>query len=45
MRAIYTDKPTSFFIQPDDIAKAMVSLFDSEDFAIAAEIRGESAFC
>ncbi len=30
MRAIYTDKPTSFFIQPDDIARAMVSLFDGE---------------
>jgi NAD(P)-dependent dehydrogenase (short-subunit alcohol dehydrogenase family) len=44
MRAIYTDKPTSFFIQPNDIAKAMVNLFDSEDFRLAAEIRGESSF-
>jgi NAD(P)-dependent dehydrogenase (short-subunit alcohol dehydrogenase family) len=44
MRAMYPDKPTSFFIQPNDIAKAMVSLFDSEDFKLAAELRGESAF-
>lgn len=44
MRAVYADKPTSFFIQPNDIAKAMVSLFDSEDFKLAAEIRGESSF-
>jgi NAD(P)-dependent dehydrogenase (short-subunit alcohol dehydrogenase family) len=44
MRAIYADKPTSFFIQPNDIAKAMVSLFDSEDFKLAAELRGESSF-
>lgn len=33
-----------FFIQPNDIAKAMVSLFDGEDFRLAAEIRGESSF-
>jgi NAD(P)-dependent dehydrogenase (short-subunit alcohol dehydrogenase family) len=44
MRAMYPDKPTSFFIQPNDIAKAMVRLFDSEDFRLAAEIRGESSF-
>jgi len=44
MRAMYTDKPTSFFIQPNDIAKAMVTLFDSEDFKLAAELRGESSF-
>ena len=44
MRAIYTDKPTSFFIQPDDIAKAMVRLFDSDEFKLAAELRGESSF-
>jgi len=44
MRAVYKDKPTSFFIQPDDIARAMVGLFDSEDFKLAAEIRGESSF-
>ena len=44
MRAMYKDKPTSFFIQPNDIAKAMVSLFDSEDFKLAAEIRGASSF-
>jgi len=44
MRAVYKDEPTSFFIQPDDIARAMVGLFDSEDFKLAAEIRGESSF-
>jgi NAD(P)-dependent dehydrogenase (short-subunit alcohol dehydrogenase family) len=44
MRAMNKDKPTSFFIQPNDIAKAMVRLFDSEDFMLAAEIRGESSF-
>ncbi len=44
MRAIYADKPTSFFIQPTDIASAMVSLFDSDDFKLVAEIRGESSF-
>jgi len=44
MRAMYKDKPASFFIQPNDIAKAMVGLFDAEDFKLAAEIRGESSF-
>jgi hypothetical protein len=44
MRAVYTYQPTSFFIQPDDIAKAMISVFDSEDFKLTAEVRGESAF-
>ena len=44
MRAMYADKPTSFFIQPNEIAKAMVGLFDSEDFKLAAELRGESSF-
>jgi len=44
MCATYKDKPTSFFIQPNDIAKAMVSLFDSEDFKLAPEIRGASSF-
>ncbi len=44
MRALYSDEPTSFFIQPNDIAKAMVSLFDSDDFERVAEIRGESSF-
>ena len=44
MRAMYADKPTSFFIQPNDIARAMVRLFDSQDFELAAEIRGESSF-
>jgi len=44
MRAMYKDKPTSFFIQPNDIAKAMVRLFDSEDIKLAAQIRGESSF-
>jgi len=44
MRAMYADKPASFFIQPNDIARVMVSLFDSEDFKLAAELRGESAF-
>ncbi len=44
MRAVYADKPTSFFIQPDDIAKEMVGVFDSEEFKRAAEIRGASAF-
>ena len=44
MRAMYKDKPTSCFIQPNDIAKAMVRLFDSEDIKLAAQIRGESSF-
>ena len=44
MRAMYTDKPTSFFIQPNDIARAMVSLFDDEDFKLSAELCGESSF-
>jgi [protein-PII] uridylyltransferase len=30
--------------QQHDIAKAMVSLFDSENFELAAELRGESSF-
>ena len=44
MRAMYIDKPTSFFIQPNDIARARVSLFDDEDFKLSAELRGESSF-
>ncbi len=44
MRAVYPDKPTSFFIQPNDIARAMLSLFDGEDFKLTAELRGESSF-
>ena len=45
MRAIYTDKPTSFFIQPDDIARAMVTLFDSENFKLAAELKKRVVVC
>lgn len=30
-RAMSNDQPTSFFIRPNDIAKATASLFDSED--------------
>ena len=44
MRAVYEDKDTSFFIQPDDIAKQMVATFDAEAFPSKAEIRGASAF-
>ena len=44
MRAVYADKPSSFFIQPAAIAREMVRVFDSEAFEPAAEIRGESAF-
>ena len=44
MRAVYANQPRSFFIQPDDIATEMTRVFDSEEFDIAAEIRGESSF-
>ncbi len=44
MRAAYPDKPTAFFIQPADIAREMVRVFDAEKFELAAEIRGESSF-
>ena len=38
----YPDKPTSFFIQPKH-REGDGSLFDSDDFKLAAEIRGESS--
>ncbi len=44
MRAMLPDKPTSYFIQPDDIAREMLSVFGREDFPIASGISGESSF-
>ncbi len=44
MRAVYSDQPTSFFIQPEDIARKMVEVFESDDFDTAVEMRGESSF-
>ena len=44
MRAMLPDKPTSYFIQPDDIAIKMDAVFDSETFKLATGITGASAF-
>ncbi len=44
MRAMLPDKPTSYFIAPDDIADEMVAVFDREEFPIASGISGESSF-
>ena len=44
MRSVYADKPDSFFIEPSDIAADMDQVFSSNEFPLAAEIRGESAF-
>ena len=44
MRAMLPDKPTSCFIQPDDITREMVSVFDSAEFPLATGISGELSF-
>ena len=44
MRAMLPDQPTSYFIQPDDIAREMANTFDSEPFPMASGISGESSF-
>lgn len=44
MRAMLPDKPTSYFIQPDDIAREMLAVFESEDYPTATGISGESSF-
>jgi hypothetical protein len=44
MRAMFPDRPTSYFIQPDDIAREMVRGFNASVFEMAAGITGESSF-
>lgn len=44
MRAMLPDKPTAYFIQPNDIADEMARVFDTTDFPIASGISGESSF-
>ncbi len=44
MRAVYKDQPTSFFIQPGDIAAQMAATFEQPEFPAQTEIRGASAF-
>ena len=44
MRAMLPGKPTSYFIQPDDIAAELARLFVADDFPIASGITGESSF-
>ena len=44
MRAMLPDKPTSYFIQPGDIANEMAWVFESDEFPIASGISGESSF-
>ncbi len=44
MRAMLPDKPTAYFIQPDDIAREMVAVFDAAEFPMASGIAGQSSF-
>ena len=44
MRAAYPDRPTSFFIQPDDIAASIMDVFQAESFELSTGISGESSF-
>lgn len=44
MRAMLPGQPTSYFIQPDDIAREMDAVFAGEEFALAAGISGASSF-
>jgi NAD(P)-dependent dehydrogenase (short-subunit alcohol dehydrogenase family) len=44
MRAMFPDQPTSYFIQPSDIASEMSQVLDSDNFPIASGISGESSF-
>ena len=44
MRALLPDKPTSYFIQPDDIAEEMERVFGADEFPLASGISGESSF-
>lgn len=44
MRAMFPDRPDSFFLSPDAIAESIVSVFESEDFDPRPEISGESSF-
>ncbi|MEM8769026.1 MAG: hypothetical protein AAGE43_16385, partial [Pseudomonadota bacterium] len=44
MRAAFPKEPTSYFIQPDDIATSMAELLTGEAFPFRSGISGESAF-
>ncbi|MFT6435303.1 MAG: NAD(P)-dependent dehydrogenase (short-subunit alcohol dehydrogenase family) [Candidatus Azotimanducaceae bacterium] len=44
MRAMFPDKPTTYFIPPRDIANEMSLVFDSDSFPVASGISGESSF-
>ncbi len=44
MRTMFPDKPTSYFIQPGDIAKEIARLFEAQEFPLASGISGESSF-
>ena len=44
MRAAYPDRPTSFFISPEDIAREIARVLGADDFPVATGIAGASAF-
>ena len=44
MRNMLPDQPTSYFIQPNDIAQEMKRVFDDEVFVEKSGIRGASSF-
>lgn len=44
MRAAFPDKPTSYFIQPMDIAEKIEELFVTQEFTLRSGISGESSF-
>ena len=44
MRAMLPDQPTSYFIQPDDIAREMAAVFAGSNFPITSGISGASSF-
>lgn len=44
MRAMLPDKPTAYFIAPDDIAREMLRVFDADEFEPVSGISGESSF-